>query len=474
MRILTLSAASNSSAQAINIRSTLLSPSKSPIIARETRKKASLNNDVIGRRRSKPSASTTKTSALFFSRPTDPGDWDLSPEWYGSQGGGYGRDDGVVVYSSGDVVVTAHAASSSSSADDESENDDDQWRVLRFGEATRQSVCRVRKVNKSFRMDPKCLAFEYTKTLVALSLALLPLPVASACSASDDENSSTTTGSPPRILCVGVGGGSVPAALASLRPDARVSAFELDERVVGAWPATGLSALVEEGEGEGEAMLRNLSLHQGCGAGAVAQVAREQPGSVDLLIVDAFDNEDRVPSVFTDDDGDDGGDDDDDDDDDESSSSSFFRDAARALSPRGSVLINLHCGPRPGPAAALAALFSFRVQGGGGSLSSSPLSSSAFDTSKGEGREAVGVTKTYARNLLSNDSDSGVAFMVAARRQQNVAGVVSRGGLLALAERAEKIDVSTLAAAASAGAAACAMPLSFDVGSRANFGLVKL
>ena len=30
----------------------------------------------------------------------DPGDWELSPEWYGTQGGGWGRGAGVVVYES--------------------------------------------------------------------------------------------------------------------------------------------------------------------------------------------------------------------------------------------------------------------------------------------------------------------------------------------------------------------------------------
>lgn len=489
MRTLGCFVTSNFNTQAIECRCRVLSPSTNSSRARITKEKAS-NRDAIGRRLERTSASTlsstrttrrtttstsTSTSALFFSRPTDPGDWDLSPEWYGTQGGGYGRDDGAVVYRSGDVVVTAHAASPSPSSsssgggggEEESEGEE-QWRVLRFGDATRQSVCRVKRggARGGFAMDPTCLAFEYTKTLVALSLALLPPPSSAGGGNGDDDgddgnNRSTAPRRPPRILCVGVGGGSVPAALAALRPDARVSAFELDDRVVGAWPAMGLSALVEEGEHT----LRNLSLRRGCGAEAVAAVARSEPSSIDLLIVDAFDSQDRVPRVFT------------------AADSPFFRDAASALAPRGSALINLHCGPRPGPAAALAALFSFKDTGGSSSSpSSSPLSSTAFDASRGEGKEAVDVTRTYAKNLLNFDhadaADVGAAaaFVVAARRQQNVAGVVTRGGLLALppGARAQGIDASTLAAAAAAGASACAVPLPFDVGSRANFGLVKL
>ena len=176
----------------------------------------------------------------FLSRPRDPGDWDFSPEWYGTQGGGYGRDDGVVVYRSGEVAVTAHPSSS---------GDEFEWRVLRFGD-TRQSVSLVKrkKTGESpccssssppsgqVALEPTCLAFEYTKTLVALSLALLPLPEEEG----EEEKKEKQKKRKKKVLCVGVGGGSVPAALAALRPDVEVSAFEVDERVVGSWPSMGL------------------------------------------------------------------------------------------------------------------------------------------------------------------------------------------------------------------------------------------
>jgi len=460
-----------------------------------------VSNDLLCRRRCRRSlrhstSTSTSTSALsFLSRSRDPGDWDLSPEWYGSQGGGYGRDDGVVVYRSGDVEVTSHAASSST--EEEAGEEAFEWRVLRFAGATRQSVCRVSRRSPSL-MDPTCLAFEYTKTLVALALALLPLPVRRKEREREGEEGQEQQKqevSRVKILCVGVGGGSFPAALAALRPDADVSAFELDARVVGSWAKMGLVVEGEEREKEGKeggetsssslpAWKRNLRLEQQCGAEAVAAVATTNPGSLDLLIVDAFDNQDKVPRIFTD-----------------SSDSAFFENASRALGPRGAVLVNLHCGPRPGPAAALAAMFSFNENEKAGSLSSV-----AFDASKGEGKEAVAVARAYSSALLtdpssssSSSSSAAASFLVAARRQQNAIGVVARAGLLALRRRGEgeedgsdgdnddenggekslllpppPLDAFSLAAAASRGAAACAVPLPFDVGSRANYGLLKL
>lgn len=53
----------------------------------------------------------------------DPGHWNYSPEWMGSAGGGFGRDDGQVIFSrqspfNGRVEVTAHEASNSGFATD--------------------------------------------------------------------------------------------------------------------------------------------------------------------------------------------------------------------------------------------------------------------------------------------------------------------------------------------------------------------
>lgn len=163
--------------------------------------------------------------------------WNYSPEWYGTQGGGWGRDAGVTVFSAqsrcgnGHVTVTAHPASykglssasassgtrtsspssSSSSASSGSEDPTwqwDEWRVLRFNGITRQSVNRVMVTRPVLPADaattagaaaeeggtqeqqqqppqavkqgtvvvqPACLAQEYLKTVAAATAALLGL-----------------------------------------------------------------------------------------------------------------------------------------------------------------------------------------------------------------------------------------------------------------------------------------------------------
>jgi hypothetical protein len=64
-------------------------------------------------------------------------------------------------------VVTAHLASNVKGSYAASE----EWRVLRFNEATRQSVARVHQeagsIGSGWAADARCLAFEYTKTIAA-------------------------------------------------------------------------------------------------------------------------------------------------------------------------------------------------------------------------------------------------------------------------------------------------------------------
>jgi ribose-phosphate pyrophosphokinase len=95
--------------------------------------------------------------------------------------------------------------------------------------------------------DPRALAFEYVKSVVSVSLALL-----------------TAAQTPcPRILCVGVGGGSIPHALAAALPSASVTGVELDPAVLDLLPSMGLRARPS-----------NLELLLGDGAAAVDAGAR--------------------------------------------------------------------------------------------------------------------------------------------------------------------------------------------------------
>ena len=110
----------------------------------------------------------------------DPGSWEHSPEWMGSQGGGWGRDAGAPVFSAqsqhgnGVVSVTAHAASRQDPPPGAALGAWQEWRTLRFNEATRQSVAKVwvhegrwQGSGGSVRAQPECLAMEYLKSMAS-------------------------------------------------------------------------------------------------------------------------------------------------------------------------------------------------------------------------------------------------------------------------------------------------------------------
>ena len=223
----------------------------------------------------------------------DPGTWEHSPEWMGSQGGGWGRDAGATVFSAqsqhgnGTVSVTAHAASRQdppSGAAMQGARAWQEWRTLRFNEATRQSVAKVWVLEGadgsagSVRAQPECMAMEYLKSMASAGVTLptsalpcmhncnhcpatrrsIPPPEARFCRLEWQEwltpGSLTAaaaailglTGTAPRacgftgaatqggmsVACIGVGGGSLPAFLAHHYPGMRVEAVELDPVVV--------------------------------------------------------------------------------------------------------------------------------------------------------------------------------------------------------------------------------------------------
>lgn len=158
---------------------------------------------------------------LFGSSGDDPGHWNFSPEWWGSQGGGWGRDAGTPVFEAdsslgnGRISVTAHPTSISSRTTGPPEEFWEEWRVLRFNSVTRQSVARVTVRRAAAGSDcvrrqlvqahPDCLAQEYQKTTAAVAAALLRLQRLLPPAAG---------GGRLRALCLGVGGGSLPHFLA--------------------------------------------------------------------------------------------------------------------------------------------------------------------------------------------------------------------------------------------------------------------
>jgi len=114
------------------------------------------------------------------------------------------------------LLVTAHPAT---------DGDDLEWRVLRFtpdqGRSFNlQSVTKVRvpaSAASPAALLPEFLPLEYTKYLAAVALAAL--------------GALGRTDGPLRLLCIGLGGGSLPAFLAAALPACRVDVVE-SERVV--------------------------------------------------------------------------------------------------------------------------------------------------------------------------------------------------------------------------------------------------
>eukprot|EP00887_Chlorella_sp_A99_P005280 scaffold1.g5280.t1 len=162
----------------------------------------------------------------------DPGHWNYSPEWHGTQGGSWGRDEGATVFAAqsaagnGRVTVTAHPASRAG-ADTRRPGEParadgthggrtwEEWRVLRFNDVTRQTVARVtvtarpaadasgagasspgggspggggsagggpgsagasgRQQALQLEAQPDCLAQEYLKTMASVAAALIGL-----------------------------------------------------------------------------------------------------------------------------------------------------------------------------------------------------------------------------------------------------------------------------------------------------------
>jgi spermidine synthase len=136
-------------------------------------------------------------------------------------------------------------------------------RCLRFGpgaEALLQS-CKL-------LARPEHLAFDYTRAMVAALLLWQP--------------------EPGRVLLIGVGGGSIPAALASVRPDVSIDAVDIDEAVLRI--ARQYFGLVPG---------PRLRLHAADGAAWIAS-ARARGETFDAVLLDAFDSEGVPPALFSD------------------------------------------------------------------------------------------------------------------------------------------------------------------------------
>jgi len=184
---------------------------------------------------------------------------------YGTQGGGWGRNAGVVVFDerssfNGRVSVTEHPVGDGRGTS--------VWRVLRFGVETRQSVALVGVDTGAAR--PDVLAMEYTKAVAAHVLGLTRLLAAEGCRV--------------RVLCLGGGAGSLPLFLAAFLPQAHVDVVEIDAVVVAAARLCGFDAAA--------AALGNVHVHVTSAQDFLSAGSRE---AYDVVVVDCFTGDDGVP-----------------------------------------------------------------------------------------------------------------------------------------------------------------------------------
>jgi hypothetical protein len=164
--------------------------------------------------------------------------------------------------------------------------------VLRFNADTRQSValCALppagsSAANPPATAQPEVLAMEYLKVLAAQALGLWRLLRA------DDADAAP----PPRVLCLGGGGCSLPLFLARfLPPGAVVDVAEIDPAVVeAAHGHMGVAAAAAALSGRATLRVHARSAQDFLSARGEDATSALVP--YDLVVLDAFDGEDNVP-----------------------------------------------------------------------------------------------------------------------------------------------------------------------------------
>ncbi|KAG0568054.1 hypothetical protein KC19_7G182900 [Ceratodon purpureus] len=411
----------------------------------------------------------------WWGRHNEEGDWQFSPEWWGTQGGSWGRNAGETVFESqstignGVISVTSHPASTPrpecwTAIERDLQQRQAQlgrairglgqfkvhgydWRVLRFNSVTRQSVAKVMAVSNDKNpsevflvQQPNCIAFEYVKSMLSVGLTTMSL-------ASYSLEQVTHRSMDMRILCIGLGGGSLPLFLAHNLPGATLDVVEIDGAVIEAaietmgfppckvhrlqpkafhssvrspkhatesylhlHPGTGGDTHArQEHDGSQEVLWESTSnritVFEADGEAFVEDLGRKESDKerttrqhYDLVFVDAFDGEDVVPTQLW------------------KRNGPFLTFLSQLLHPKhGTVVVNLHTdAPLP------SILEKATGQYGPG-----------FDPSLPQGRKIQEACWAYRDALLSPATgigpSGGMAFTVAVPSQGNICLVASRG-----------------------------------------------
>lgn len=375
----------------------------------------------------------------------DPGHWNFSPEWWGSQGGGFGKTEGQIVFSkyskfNGLVEVTAHPASLNGFSSDVFSayggETRQEWRVLRFNNVTRQSVARVAIIadggidgsrahldmqhhrwlrsDQSLIARPDCVAQEYLKTLISVFGAVVGLQGLFQSSGKRNNNSDGATTSrrrPFKVLCIGLGGGTLPHFIAHHFPEAHVDAVEIDPVVVeAAIQVMGLPV----------AALTNLNVYSQDGyeylksrSGGKNTPNVNNTVFYDVVCIDAFDGDDNIPAQLC---------------------TSEFADMLGTVLDRshGTVLINLH---DTNDVASIGKIYYGSLVLGGNYGSSGTgneynSSTSAYNSTGIGSTGRSGSTTEYVR--------TGCCFTVETQKQRNLTLACARGLDLPLEMEAAK------------------------------------
>ncbi|CAG9463339.1 unnamed protein product [Pedinophyceae sp. YPF-701] len=397
----------------------------------------------------------------------DPGHWNHSVEWWGTQAGGWGKSQGSVrfdrnsKYGNGIITVTVHEFLGSpkcppvnvdvlAAACGDPERAAEaaapeggavrEWRVLRFGDKTRQSVnlvWRMRAPRASgegntirvprapLLIDPRCLAFEYQKTMAAAVLATL---------GASGRLETATEKKPVTIYCLGLGGGSLPAFLAywlrSKGVPYSIRGVELD-------PDVAIAAKDHMGLVDGYCQVDVAS--------AEAVMAAAPSGSADCVVIDCFKADNEVPVALTDPRG------------------AFMLDLSSVLNKTGSLVVNLQCGSAgkkssPGlPTPVRRAMNARQCPG--------------YERDTPRGQYLSETAEGYAKAIVGRVGRKGSAYTVRANNQYNVAVVASRAWSLPPGVGAAEAELQRLALDAARGSGDAVL---FDVGARAWLGYADL